>query len=56
MDIKTRIDGLSEQTKIALAWAIYKAKNYESCFEYGECRKDDFRAYPDEWGDFKGDD
>ena len=45
MDIKTRIDALSEQeAKAALAWAIYKARIYGSCFECdldGKCRKDD---------------
>jgi hypothetical protein len=45
MDIKTRIDELTEaEAKAALAWAIYKARIYGSCFECdldGECRKDD---------------
>lgn len=45
MDIKERIDKLSEaEAKAALAWAIYKARIYGSCFECdldGKCKKDD---------------
>lgn len=45
MDIKTRIEGLSEaEAKAALYWAIQRVAVYGSCFvcdRDGECKKDD---------------